>query len=75
MPDTVGALRKLGTDFVCESVDGLWGRPRDVVIRGCGDFSAPRSAILFGSKRCELYRIRVEIHQESVEPVSISTRC
>ena len=68
MPDTVSVLQKPGTDFVRESVDGLWGWSRDLVIRGRGDLFATRSTILFGPKSCELYRVGVEIHQKSLEP-------
>ena len=62
-------FRGLGTDFVCESVYGFWGRSRDFVVRGYDDLCASRSAIFFRPKRRELYHIRVEIHNKSLEPV------
>ena len=40
MPDNAGLLRKPGTDLVCESVDGLWGWSRDLVIGECDNFFA-----------------------------------
>jgi len=75
MPDAPSTSWRTDTDFIRESVNGLWGRPRDIVIRGCDNFCTARSAILFGSKRCELNRIRVEIHQESLKPPMTSAKC
>jgi len=72
MPDAVGISRRPGTNFVRESVYGLWGRSGDLVIRGCDDFSASQSAVLFGPKRRELDHIRVEIHQKGLEPAIMS---
>ena len=63
------ALRRPDTNLVREPVDGLWGWPGDLVVRGRDDFCATRSAILFGSKRSELYRVGVEVHQEGLDPV------
>ena len=74
IPDTLSALRILGTDLVRESVNGLWGWSGDLIFRGRDDLGATRSAILLGPERCELYHIRVEIHQKSLEPVTVSTK-
>jgi len=72
MPDAVGVLRRLGTNFVREPVNGLWGRSGDLIIRGRDDFCASRPAVLFRPKRCEVYHIRVEIHQKCLEPAIMS---
>ena len=68
-------IRRPGTDLVRKSVNGLWGWSGDAVPRGCDDFCATRSAIPFGSGWCEFYHIRVEIHQKSLEPIIVSTKC
>ena len=73
--DTLSALRRSGTDFVRESVDGLWGGSGNPIVGGCDDLCASRSAILIGAKRSELYRIRVEVHQKRLEAVTTSTKC
>ena len=70
-----GALQRPGTDLVCESVDGLWRWPRDRVPRCQDDFCTTRSAIFLRPERRECYHIRVEIHQKSLEPMTVSTRC
>jgi len=62
IPDGPRRLRILGTNFVGESVDGLWGRSGDVVVRRCEDLCPSRPAIFVGPKRRELYRTRVKIH-------------
>jgi len=62
MPDGPRRLRRLGTNFVGESVDGLWGWTGDIVFRRLDDLCAPRPAILIGPKRGKLYRTRVKIH-------------
>jgi len=67
-------LRSPGTDFVRESVDGLWGRSGDLIVGGCDNLRASRSAILVGPKWCKLYRIRVKIHQKRLEPGMTSTK-
>ena len=73
MLDLLGRLRGLGIDFIRKSVDGPWGRPGDLVIGECGYLCASRTAILVGPKRCELYRVCVEIHQKHLEAVMVST--
>ena len=72
MRDIVRELRRPGTDFVREPVDGLRGWSGDLVVRGRDDFCVMRSAVLFRSKWCELYRVGVEVHQEGLEPVMVS---
>jgi len=73
IPNTTGPFSRSGTDLVRESVDGLWGWSRDLFIKERSDFFTTRFAIFFGSKRCELYRFGVEIHQESLKPAMVST--
>ena len=75
MPDAPSALGRPGIDLVRESVNRLWRWSRDLIFRGRDDFLATRSAILLRPERCELYHIRVEIHQKSSEPVGVSTKC
>lgn len=67
-------LKRSHADLVGKSVDRFWGRPGDVVVGGRDDLCAPGPAVLGGPKRCKLHHVRVEIHQESLEPVAtIST--
>lgn len=56
IPDTPNKRRGPGADLVREPVDGSWGPSGDIV----GDNSC--GAIFLGSKWCELYRVRAEVH-------------
>jgi len=69
------ALQRPGTDLVRESVNRLWRWPGDLVFRDRDNSCATRSAILLRPERRKLYHIRVEIHQKSLEPMTVSTRC
>ena len=62
MPEAPSGLRGPDTDFVRQSVDGLWGWSGDLVVGEDDDLCTSRPAILVGPKRCELYHIRVEIY-------------
>lgn len=37
MSGAMRGLRRLDTDFVGKSVDGLWGWAGDLVVKGCDD--------------------------------------